>query len=247
MSVRWTTAFLDLPFAAAEQGVAFWTAVTGYRLSPWRGAWDEFATLLPPVGDAFLRVQRLESSLPGCHLDLHVDELEARTDAARRLGAEVIGREPGLVVLRSPGRFLFCLAAAGDERARPGPTGPAGGRALVDQLTLDIPTDAFERECDLFARLTGWELLTGSRPEFAALVRPSGIPLRLLLQRLDEATGRVRAHLDWACDDVAGETARHRAQGAQIVRATPDWTTLRDPAGLVYCLTRRDPDTGRLP
>jgi hypothetical protein len=26
-----------------------------------------------------------------------------------------------------------------------------------------------------------------------------------------------------------------------------DWTTLSDPAGLAYCVTRRRPDTGTLP
>jgi hypothetical protein len=42
------------------------------------------------------------------------------------------------------------------------------------------------------------------------------------------------------------ETARHQDLGARAVRRTPHWTTLRDPAGRGYCLTRRDVEAGRL-
>jgi Glyoxalase-like domain len=54
------------------------------------------------------------------------------------------------------------------------------------------------------------------------------------------------AHPDLACDDVDAETTRHEALGATVVRVMPNWTTLRDPAGLSYCITRRNPDTGTL-
>jgi len=29
--------------------------------------------------------------------------------------------------------------------------------------------------------------------------------------------------------------------GAEVVRVAEHWTTLRDPAGLLYCITDRDP------
>jgi hypothetical protein len=134
----------------------------------------------------------------------------------------------------------MCLAEVGAESRRPAPAGPPGQQALVDQLCLDIPIDRFDAEADFVARLTGWEHRAGSRPEFDHLLRPPQIPLRLLLQRV-AAGGRVGAHLDWACEDVAAEVARHRSQGAEVVRTTSEWTTLRDPAGLEYCLTCRDP------
>ncbi|MGH3293660.1 MAG: hypothetical protein ACRDP7_17815, partial [Trebonia sp.] len=59
MSLRWLTIFLDFPAGSFDDGVAFWREVTGYGLSPARGADGEFATLLPPAGDAYLRVQRI--------------------------------------------------------------------------------------------------------------------------------------------------------------------------------------------
>ena len=53
--VRWLTVFLDFPAGSFGAGVAFWAEVTGSTLSPFRGAAGEFATLLPPYGDAYLR------------------------------------------------------------------------------------------------------------------------------------------------------------------------------------------------
>ena len=243
MAVRWVTAFLDLPASSFDAGVRFWSRITGYELSPPRGAAGEFATLLPPQGDPFLRVQRVGSSQPGCHLDLHVDDLDERREIAVRGGARVVGGEPGLVVLRSPGGLPFCLVEAGAESARPPAPGPAGQEALVDQLCLDIPVERFDEEADFFAELTGWERRPGSLPEFDHLVRPPAMPLRLLLQRIGD-TGDVRAHLDWACRDVPAEVVRHLDAGATLVRRTSSWTTLRDPAGMEYCLTTRDPSTG---
>jgi hypothetical protein len=49
----------------------------------------------------------------------------------------------------------------------------------------------------------------------------------------------VSAHLDLSVDDVAAEVVRHTALGATVIRDADWWTTLRDPAGLVYCVTPR--------
>ena len=71
-------------------------------------------------------------------------------------------------------------------------------------------------------------------------IRPTGQPLRILLQRMDEPDP-TRAHVDFSCDDVPVEVARHEGLGARVVRRTEGWTTLRDPIGLLYCITRRVP------
>src|SRR6185437_12051796 len=110
MSIRWVTVFLDFPAGSFAAGVEFWRAVTGYGLSAARGADGEFATLLPPAGDAYLRVQRITDSAGGCHLDLHIDtEAEPLDAVARRAqasGALIRRTAPGLVVAESPGGFL---------------------------------------------------------------------------------------------------------------------------------------------
>jgi Glyoxalase-like domain len=250
MTVRWTTAFLDFPAATFEPGCSFWQGVTGYGLSPPRGVQGEFATLEPPEGDAYLRVQRIESDEPGSHIDLHVDDVEGTARRASALGALTKEARPSFFVMASPAGLPFCLVAAHTDQGfeRPPPRDwPGGHRSLVDQVCIDIAPASFAGEATFWAALTGWERRPSSRPEFEYLVRPTEIPLRFLLQRLDgdHERGPSRAHLDLACDDMAAERLRHAALGAAVV-AQPSWTTLRDPAGLTYCITRRDPATGTL-
>ena len=68
--VRWLTVFLDFPASSFGGRVAFWRDVTGSGLSRFRGKAAEFATLLPPAGEAYLRVQRTADGSGGHHLDL---------------------------------------------------------------------------------------------------------------------------------------------------------------------------------
>jgi hypothetical protein len=249
-TVSWVTAFLDLPPDVHEAGTRFWSAVTAYAVSPPRGDAAEFTTLIPPVGDPFLKIQRTGArgpGRPGLHLDLHVTSVAASAARAEGLGAAVVDRsEDGFVVLRSPGGFVFCFVHEVLTR-RPWPTRwPQQHESVVDQVCLDIPAAGYDTECGFWSELTGWPV-RGSvkRPEFRHLVRPDGIPIRLLLQRLGEAPpGPVTGHLDLACDDRPTEVARHERLGATVVAVRAGWTTLRDPAGALYCITDRDPRSG---
>src|SRR6185312_15458811 len=227
MTIGWLTAMLDSPPETATASERFWRRVTGTRLSPRRGARDEFATLVPPDGDPFLRVQRVVQSIPGgLHLDLHTDDVRALAARVEELGGSTSHHVLGYVICGSPGGMTF---------------------SLVDQVVLDVPPSQWDSERDFWAALTGWEARTGVLPEFTVLTRPEGMPLRVVLQRLDEEHYTVTGHLDLACDDHDIETARHQDLGARPVRRTPHWTTLRDPAGRGYCLTRRDVATGSRP
>ena len=89
VAMRWLTAFLDFPADSFDAGVAFWRSVTGYGLSPSRGEDGQFATLLPPSGDAYLRVQRVVSGAGGCHLDLHIDVTVTSLDSAAARAVEL--------------------------------------------------------------------------------------------------------------------------------------------------------------
>ncbi|MET8149681.1 VOC family protein [Actinoplanes sp. NPDC049668] len=226
---RWVTGFLDSPSRVAEP---FWRAVTGSGLSARRGPGGEFATLLPGDGDAYLRVQVVGDGPADCHLDLHVEDVAAQARRVVGLGADVVLADGELVVLRSPAGLRFCLVPWRGEAVR-----PAGGRALVDQLCLDVPRAVFDGEADFWAAATGWRRRPGSLPEFDFLVRPDGMPLRLLLQRV--GGDRAGMHPDLACDDRPAEVAWHVGLGAVVVSAGPRWTTLRDPAGRLYCVTDR--------
>ncbi|MBG0565941.1 VOC family protein [Actinoplanes aureus] len=238
MTVRWVTGFLDTPSRDAEP---FWLAVTGTALSSRRGPGGAFATLIPAAGDACLRVQVVADPPARGHLDLHVDDVEQAAAVVTGLGAVVTYAEDGLVVLRSPAGIAFCLVRWEGERVRPGSVRwPGGQSSLVDQVSLDIPAAVYVREAAFWAAVTGWRSRASDMPEFSFLEPDPALPLRLLLQR----TGGERAgvHLDFACDDVDTEVARHVALGAVVVRRVAgSWTTLRDPAGREYCVTARSP------
>jgi hypothetical protein len=246
MTVRWVTAFLDTPRSEqGQQSLAFWLHVTRTELSSRRGSDGEFATLLPTDGDAYLRWQDIGGDVPGVHLDLHVDDIASTARRVVDLGATVDGEHEDVVVLRSPGGLAFCIVAHDGEQVRPAPVVGADGRASrVDQVCLDIPEPAFDQEAGFWSAVTGWPRRHGSLPEFDYLERPSGMPLRLLLQRLQSDAGApTSAHLDVACDDQRALAEEHVRLGASAVRRTDSWTTLLDPVGRAYCLTRRSPST----
>jgi hypothetical protein len=249
MSLRWLTIFLDFPAASFDAGTAFWRAATGYGLSPARGADGEFATLLPPAGGAYLRVQRTRAGTAGYHLDLHVDpaaeSLEAAAGRAEAAGATIGRREDGLVIADSPGGFTFCLVRWRGEGAVPPPlpaADGAGGVSRPDTLCLDVPPGGFDREVAFWAAFTGLEAHPAPVPGYAYLTHRADWPVRLLLQRRASAApgDRTRGHVDFGCTD-AGARDRHVALGARVTGAEQYWTVLADPAGLAYCLVNRDP------
>ena len=251
MTVTWLTAVLVTPRTArGEASVAFWQQVTGWRLSPRRGAARELATLVTDEADAVLRVQDVTGEAAGVHLDVHVDDLGSTTDAAVALGGRIVEALSALTVVHSPGGMPFCLTPGGSEGARPAPVRGASGRlSLVDQVCLDVPAERIDDELTFWSGVTGWPRRAGRLPAFAYLERPQALPLRLLFQQLQSGPAgvRTRAHLDLACEDRDGEEHVHRRLGARVVRRTELWTTMEDPAGRPYCLTRRDPLTGLLP
>ena len=243
----WVSAFLDFPAATYDAAVEFWSAVTGWAVSPPRGDHAEFATLLPPSGDACLKVQRIGDDAPRVHLDLHVPDPRAAADAAVAAGAVELTAEPagelddrGYVVVRSPGGLVLCFVTHPGADSPPSTDWGDGGRSVVDQVCLDLPVAAYDAEAAFWREVTGWQWQPVSSPEFARLVGP-GMPWRFLVQRLGEADGPARAHLDFAVARRPAETRRHARHGAVVVAEQPHWTVLRDPAGAAYCLTDRLP------
>jgi hypothetical protein len=236
--IRWVTVFIDLAGDGREAAERFWLTVTGTTPSPRRGPDGAFVTLVPARGDAHLRVQRVRSGAGGCHLDLHVDDLDDAAGRAVELGASERFREDGLVVFDSPGGFPFCLVRWDGEATVPGAVRVFDGAGLsrLDQLCLDVPPDLYEAECGFWGALTGWEVRAGVMPEFR-FAGPGGTAVRLLFQRLDDGGGAVTGHLDFSTEDREALADRHVAAGARVVATFPRWITLADPAGHLYCLT----------
>lgn len=241
MSVRWVSAFLDVPPDLLDAGAGFWTAATGSVVGEPVGDRGEFLPLEPSAGHPCLWLQRTQDGPVGVHPDLYFPDPDAEASRAEGLGATVTDRRDGLVVAVSPGGLPFCLVRHRDQVTRPEPVGPVGARSVVDQICLDIPPDRYDEECGFWSDLTGWPLTQQDSGEFRRLVRPAGIPYAFLLQRLDDPQPAVTCHLDLACEDRDAVAARHVAMGAEPVRRTPGWTVLRDPVGLVHCATARPP------
>ncbi|MEZ5095788.1 MAG: VOC family protein [Nocardioides sp.] len=246
MEPFWLSAFLDLEAARFDRAVAFWRAVTGFGLSDARGEHGEFATLVPADGDDYLRVQRLGSGRSRIHLDLHVTDPRAAADRAVGLGATELA-DRGYVVLRSPGGLVLCFVGHGGA-VRPSPAvWPEGHRSMVYQVSIDVPRAAYDVESAFWCQVLGGrpEVLV-RRPEFSWVRGPRQLALDVLLQRTDDEAGEVAAHLDLGTTDRAAEVARQVGLGAELLGHEEFWATLRDPAGLRYCITDRDPATGRL-
>jgi hypothetical protein len=243
--IRWVWAFLDRPADRVAETARFWCSATGSTLSPWRGAADEFATFLPLQGDAYLKIQAVAST-GGGHLDLEVPDVRYAVSRATELGARVLADHGVWAVLASAAGIRLCVVPWKDRSVRPEPvTHPGGGRSRLDQVCLDVGPTEHAAELGFWAGLTGWDLVTGALPEFTVLRPPAGMPVRLLVQRL-ETDRPAGVHVDLACSDVGELTAYHESLGAHVVAQRRFWTVMRDPAAGTYCLTARDPDTGRL-
>ncbi|MDO3649017.1 VOC family protein [Nocardia mangyaensis] len=249
--IRWTWAFLDRPATTFDACVRFWATVTGSTVSAPRGAHDEFVTLLPSRGPAWLKMQRVGDD-GGVHLDLDVDDLPAAVTVATGLGARVVAHGGDYTVLESPAGQTFCFTQA-DTASITDPTtplvtvssAPDGTVSRLDQICLDLSPTDLATDTTFWRELTGWAPEPVRRPEFSRLRGP-GHPVQLLIQRLDDHLP-ASAHPDLSSTDLAATAAWHTALGATRVTDTPHWIVLRDPGGVHYCVTARDPYTGRVP
>src|SRR4051812_20897175 len=100
-SPYWLSAFLDLPPDRYDAGVSFWEDVTAFQRSSPRGPHDEFATLVPPAGDDYLKVQRVGEGAPRLHLDVHVEDPRTAADGLAGDGARVVADEGDFITLTS--------------------------------------------------------------------------------------------------------------------------------------------------
>lgn len=248
MKIGWVWACLDLPEAQSDVAVEFWRAVTRTEVSPWRGDRGQLATLLPAAGDPWVKVQRVGGD-GGVHVDLAVDvPLPEAAQRAVSLGAEVVNELDDVVVCRSPGGMAFCLTQGDPARPSRGEQVRRGSQSLLDQICLDMPRRRYAAEVAFWSAVTGWPVEPdGEEDEFERLAWPGGLPVRFLLQRLDDEDGPVRAHVDLAAADRPAEVARHVELGAVEVGPGRGWTVLRDPVGRTYCVTDRHPLTGGAP
>ncbi|MBC7278035.1 VOC family protein [Nocardioides sp.] len=239
----WFHLFLDVPRPGWEEAVEFWSAATGWAVSPPRGEDEQFVTLVPQKGDAWLKMQAIEEVEPRLHIDLDAVDRAAALERSVSLGASSAWTYDGVPVMRSPGGLLFCHTLGEGTTPSCARTEPS---RVLDQVCIDIPRSRWEQEVAFWTEITGRAPEQTKSPEFVRLADPDPHGgLRILLQQLDEEAGEVRAHPDLAVADRATETCRHEALGAETVGVLEWWTVMRAPYGQLYCLTDRDPLTGQ--
>jgi len=107
-----------------------------------------------------------------------------------------------------------------------------------------VPDHRYDRELAFWRAATGWADEHVDAPEFHRLVHREESPLQLLVQRLgpDDGAQHARAHLDLGTDDIDAEVERVRSLGAQLLWSGNGFIALRDPLGLVFCVTGNDPE-----
>ncbi len=188
--------------------------------------------------DAYLHLQRIAGPAR-LHLDVESPDPAATEALARSLGAKLVAQHPEWTTLTSPGGLPFCVLQAVHHRAPEPASWSTGHRSRMVQLCIDSPTDRHEHEVPFWRGLLGGRWADSSSREFAGKWHDdAGSPVQLLFQRLEEPIGPVRAHLDIGSFDVAAEVQRLVDLGATAVGFGRGWQTLRDPAGLLFCVTR---------
>jgi hypothetical protein len=103
----------------------------------------------------------------------------------------------------------------------------------LSRIVIDTPGDTHAAEVDFWQAATGLSLQRSQRfPAYHRADLDGGFGI--LLQRLDD--GPARVHLDIHTDNREAEVARLIGLGAQVIGEEEQWTVLRDPAGLVFCV-----------
>ena len=237
----WSQVVLD--FAGEQSAVAFWSAVLGAEPGP---PWDghpELRTFEPPVGDGYVHAQVVDERAR-VHVDFEVDDVAVETARLITLGAMPVRTTDVWQTLRSPGGLLFCLVTRAKHGDRPEPVGPAGQRIRLVQICIDAPAALADQEADFWRTATGWRFGPSDSGFIGKLFPASGSPIQLLLQRLgpEDDGVAVRAHVDLGCDDLESAAELMVSRGAERLWDGDGWITLRDPAGMVFCVTRNSPD-----
>jgi hypothetical protein len=104
----------------------------------------------------------------------------------------------------------------------------------LSRVVVDVPTDVHDASLAFWGGALGAPFTQGQRhPEYHWAPLP-GEGNAMLVQRLGD--GPARLHLDIHTTDLAAEVARLEQLGASIVDDSGQWTIMRDPAGLVFCV-----------
>ncbi len=106
--------FIDTPAAEADQAVEFWSGALGATTESADG--DAYTQLVGAHPGLRIEVQAVDDT-PRYHVDIETDDVAAEAARLIALGATVVVRPPGWVVLRAPGGHLLCVVAVQSDPA----------------------------------------------------------------------------------------------------------------------------------
>jgi hypothetical protein len=240
--MAWIHAVIDVPADRHSTAAVFWGGVLGW---PAGAAWTghpELRSFEPPRGTSYLHLQQIDGP-PRVHVDLESDDPAATVARAVDLGAQHVADHDRWRTLLSPGGLPFCVIEAQEHEPPEPVTWPGGHRSRMVQVCIDSPSTRHDREVGFWRALLPGRWAGSSSREFAGTWHDdAGSPIQLLFQRLDEADGPVRAHLDHGTDDRAAEVRRVLDLGATDVAAGRGWHVLRHDTGMTFCVTDNSPE-----
>jgi hypothetical protein len=79
----------------------FWSAALGYPLPQDLNVASNFIELVTPAGDVRIIIQRVRHEARA-HLDIETDSIDSEVARLERLGATVVSRKKGWVVMQAP-------------------------------------------------------------------------------------------------------------------------------------------------
>jgi predicted enzyme related to lactoylglutathione lyase len=106
-------------------------------------------------------------------------------------------------------------------------------RSRIGVVLVDHPAVDQERGLAFWAGVQGVEPTPAGEEPYRSLGTIGSLMFEH--QRLGDDT-EPRVHLDIESDDVPAEVDRVVALGATVVEAHDEYTILRDPAGLLFCV-----------
>ena len=86
----------------------FWSSALGYPLPQDVDATGRFIKLVTPPGEVQVIIQRVSHD-PRAHLDIETDSIPTEVTRLESLGAVLVARKDGWVVMQAPSGHRFCI------------------------------------------------------------------------------------------------------------------------------------------
>lgn len=88
----------------------FWSSALGYPLPQNLDAASNFIQLVTPPGEVQVIIQRVHHEARA-HLDIETDSIESEVARLEQLGAVLVSRNDGWVVMQAPSGHRFCVGS----------------------------------------------------------------------------------------------------------------------------------------